>query len=218
MTLKKKVGLASFGLLSLVFSSSARAAVIQTADVLEFPNGPQTIGEARLTRNSGNVELALENLMLDTGTYTIWWLIFNDPSSCDGSCGLVDFEADVNGSGAFYAAGGFVDGIGNFPSIILAENTLPTGMDQVLRDNGGLLNSFTADIVPIVRFHGPIIPGLFTAQITQFNGGCDINDCFDVGIATFEGVSLADIPEPTTALGSLVFAFLGGHLLKRKQA
>ncbi len=201
--------------ISIFFCSTpAYGAVLQRSDVFSVENNlPIEEATATLERMEDSVEFSLSTT-LDSGAYTVWWIIFNNPEFCVDGCGVDDLEIEeVNGS-AFWATGGIVedDNVGVF-NAQLRENQLPMGEEQVLRGNG-LTNSFDAEINLIVRTHGSVIPDLAEQQITTFNGGCPPNECLDVQFAVFPAVSTS---ESSLELGLLALAGLGiASVIKRK--
>ncbi|MDJ0576633.1 MAG: hypothetical protein QNJ65_15880 [Xenococcaceae cyanobacterium MO_234.B1] len=202
------------GISILCCSSPAYGAVLQRSDVFSFDNSlPVENATATLERREDSVEFSL-NTTLDSGAYTVWWVIFNNPESCVGGCGVDDLGIlEVNAS-AFWATGAVVenDNLGSF-NAQLGENQLPTGEDQVLFGEG-LTDSFEAEIHLIARTHGEVIPGVVQQQITTFNGGCPPNTCEDVQFAVFPAVS---VPESSSKLGLLALGGLGiASVLKRK--
>ena len=202
------------GISILCCSSPAYGAVLQRSDVFSFDNSlPVEGATATLERREDSVEFSL-NTTLDSGAYTVWWVIFNNPELCANECGVDDLGIlEVNAS-AFWATGAVVenDNLGSF-NAQLGENQLPTGEDQVLFGEG-LTDSFEAEIHLIARTHGEVIPGVLQQQITTFNGGCPPNTCEDVQFAVFPAVS---VPESSSKLGLLALGGLGiASVLKRK--
>ena len=202
------------GISILFCSNPAYGAVLQRSDVFSFENNLSIENAtAILERREDSVEFSL-NTTLDSGAYTVWWIIFNNPEFCVDGCGADDLEIlEVNAS-AFWATGGIVgnDNLGSFNAQI-GENQLPSGEDRVLFGEG-LTDSFEAEIHLIARTHQEVIPELVQQQITTFNGGCPPNDCLDVQFAVFPAVST---PESSSALGLLALGGLGiASVLKRK--
>ena len=59
---------------------------------------PQTRGSSDLVRTVDNISMNIDTTDLPIGTYTVWWVIFNNPAGCsDGECGENDvLPANVN--------------------------------------------------------------------------------------------------------------------------
>ena len=163
----------------------------QTSPVSIFGTGePIEESLATLTRNPDGVEINLETT-LDEGTYTLWWVLFNDPEYCVDGCGGDDLGNPSVNASVIYAAGQVVDKAGTVSfSALLPEKYLPQGPDQV-RSGEGLLESFGAEIHAIIRTHGPEIPGLVNEQISTFDGGCPPNTCANVQSAVFTAASIS---------------------------
>ena len=52
--------------------------------------------------------------------------------------------------------------------------------------NGAFDDPAGADVICILRDHGPLLPGQQQVQFGGFNGGCEQYDCEDVQLALFE--------------------------------
>lgn len=157
----------------------------QTANIVDLETEAAVKGAAALTRtmNSATARIYTSELQ-KKAAYTIWWVIWNDPSECTGDCGGDDIE--IMGNSVFYA-GGFVtgtDGTANV-SVQVDGGDLADGIDVLIP--GGLFesNGFGAEIHLIIRSHGKILPGLADVQIGSFDGACDVNNCFDHQAAVF---------------------------------
>ncbi len=202
------------GISILCCSTPAYGAVLQRSEVFSFDNSLLVDdATATLERREDSVEFNF-NTTLDSGAYTVWWVIFNNPEFCVDGCDVGDLEISEVNASAFWATGGIVedDNVGIFTAQV-GENQLPTGEEQVLFGNG-LTDSFEAEIHLIARTHGDVIPDLVEQQITTFNGGCPPNDCQDVQFAVFQAVST---PEFSSTLGLLALGSLGiASVLKRK--
>ncbi len=151
---------------------SAKTNSKQTVDVFVFATG-EVIGTSTLHRSKNGLTINFKATGLAQGTYTLWWVIFNDPAACVGDCDdpdLFDAEAEVIG-----ATGGVVgpNGVGNF-SAHLKENDA-SGSINVLFDLpsfGGLHDAQSAEVLMVLRTHGPKIPGMVYEQTHTYNGGC----------------------------------------------
>lgn len=166
--------------------------VYQTANIHDFPGMTTDLGgAATLLRSRQAVDVRLATSGLDiNAAYTVWWIVFNNPSACTGGCGADDLGNPATAASAFYAAG-FVtgmDGTANL-SAHLSAGRLPQGIDVLL--GSGLMagNGHRAEIHLIIRSHGPIIPGRVDEQIGSFNGACDVNVCTDQQAVGFPAVS-----------------------------
>lgn len=135
---------------------------------------------AKLTRGDGVVWIRVNTKDLPPGTYTNWWIIFNNPDACaggPGGCAGTDFANPAVEGGVLFATGGVVNsnGIGHF-SAHLEE--LETRDDPNQR--GGVFAPLKAggaqdsEIHYVIKYHGPASwdPVIFEKQITTINGGC----------------------------------------------
>ena len=139
-------------------------------------------------RHGVDVRVAAGGLQMNT-SYSVWWVIFNNPSACSmGACGSKDFaNPDVRAS-VTYAAG-FVTGAGDTGNVTahLDAGVLPDGVDVQLGDGLSRGNGLRAEIHVILRTHGFTTPGFVDQQIGSFNGGCTPT-CGNVQAAVFPPV------------------------------
>jgi len=157
-----------------------------------FQTGNPTIlkpGGATLYRSSQGLEMRIATSgLLMNSSYTVWWVVFNNPSACVGGCGADDLSNPEVRASVLYAAG-FVTGLsdtGNVTAHLEAGN-LPSGLD--VEQGGGLEpgNGFRAEVHLVVRTHGLTNPGSVDQQIGSFNGGCNAT-CANVQSAVFPPV------------------------------
>ncbi len=159
----------------------------QTANIVDFHSGVMLKGAATLWRSKNSVIANVHTSQLRKKTaYSIWWVIWNDPSLCVGGCGEDDLE--IAGNGVFYA-GGFVtdtDGTANV-TLHLKAGALADGIDVLIDAGLDEDNGFDAEIHLVIRSHGKIIPGMADVQIGSFDGACDVNKCDDDQAVVFLG-------------------------------
>ncbi len=183
-TLKRSAILAGLAILGLSLSLPTRAddgagQTYQTASIFDFHTGEPRKGAATLWRSKNSVIANVHTSQLHRkAAYSIWWVVWNEPSLCVGGCGEDDLG--IAGNGVFYA-GGFVtgtDGTAN-TTLSLRAGAPADGVEVLL--GGGLEedNGFGAEMHLVIRSHGRIIPGMADVQIGSFNGACDINECVD---------------------------------------
>ena len=149
----------------------------QTANVVDFSTGVPVAGTLTRTQQSATARIYTTGLR-KKAAYTIWWVVWNDPSACAGGCGEDDLG--IAGNSVFYA-GGFVtgkDGTVNV-SVHVEAGDLADGIDVLIP--GGLHpgNGFGAEMHLIIRSHVEIIEGMADVQVGTFFGACDINTCTD---------------------------------------
>ena len=215
--LKRLISTAIFGFIAA--ANSAQAAVIQTTKLSEISTLEVVENsQATLIRRENEIEMNLDSENLPAGVYTVWWIIFNEPSFCVEGCGGDDFARPEVNASALWAAEGFVDdsGLGSFAAQ-LEENYLPANPVQLLF-GPGLLDSFQAEIQPIIRWHGPPNPLLLEEQLTTFNGGCTtvptdgLFPCENRQVAVFEA---AAVPESSPIIGLIALGILEIALRRR---
>jgi hypothetical protein len=146
------VALALVGLLSVVLIGRAGAATQTTSPVATFAGA--TVGTSTLTRTGSGISFSLSTTGLQAGhAVTVWWMVFNP----DGSVSVQ------------YAAGHVVDegGAAEFGGS-LREGDL----DGVINGGPGLLDAQGANVVLVVRDHGPADPDRVNEQIHTF-GVCN---------------------------------------------
>jgi hypothetical protein len=146
------VALALVGLLSVVVVSRAGAATQTTSPVATFAGAP--VGTSTLTRTGSGIAFSLSTAGLQAGhAVTVWWMVFNP----DGSLSVQ------------YAAGHVIDegGAAEFGGHLRVGDT-----DGVINGGPGLLDALGADVVLVVRDHGPADPGRVDEQIHTF-GACN---------------------------------------------
>jgi glucose/arabinose dehydrogenase len=155
------VALVLVGLLSVVLVSRAGAATQTTSPVTTFAGA--TVGTSTLTRTDGGIAFSLQTTGLAAGhAMTIWWMVFNP----NGSVSVQ------------YAAGHVIDegGTAEFGGYLKVGDT-----DGVINNGPGLLDALGANVVLVVRDHGPKDPGRVDEQIHSF-GACNPT-CTDLQIS-----------------------------------
>ena len=155
------VALALIGLLSVVLVSRAGAATQTTSPVATFAGA--TVGTSTLTRTGSGISFSLSTTGLQAGhAVTIWWMLFNP----NGSVSVQ------------YAAGHVIDegGAAEFGGA-LQEGDL----EGVINGGPGLLDAAGANVVLVVRDHGPARPDIVEQQIHTF-GACNPT-CTDLQVS-----------------------------------
>jgi hypothetical protein len=148
------------------------------------------MGSATLNRHGNGVTLNVKTTGLEEGaTYTIWWVIFNNPGACPDDCSEADLLIPEVQATVLFAAGHVVgnNGKGNFSSHLKEGDTsgLQSELPSFPGDAYGLVDASSAEIHIVVRSHGQPIPGLVHEQIRTFGGGCAINVCLNEQFALF---------------------------------
>jgi hypothetical protein len=153
----------------------------QTVNMVQFGVGTPVGGAATLYRYKQRLEARVATSGLnENSAYTVWWVIFNNPSACVGGCGGDDLHRPGVNAAVFYAAGfvtagdgvGTEDGTGNVSAWVNA-GALPHGVDIDVPGQLEPGNGYGAEVHIVVRTHGTINPGMVHQQIGSFNGGCN---------------------------------------------
>jgi glucose/arabinose dehydrogenase len=155
------VALALVGLLSVVLIGRAGAATQTTSPVATFAGA--TLGTSTLTRTASGIAFSLSTSGLQAGhAVTIWWMVFNP----DGPLSVQ------------YAAGHVIDDsdVAEFGGALQEGDT-----DGVINGGPGLLDAQAANVVLVVRDHGPADPGRVNQQVHTF-GLCNPT-CTDLAMS-----------------------------------
>jgi hypothetical protein len=158
---KLLVALALVGLLSAIPLSRAGAATKTTSPVTTFAGA--VVGTSTLVRADSGISFSLQTTGLPAGhAVTIWWMVFNP----DGSVSVQ------------YAAGHVIDegGGAEFGGYLQEGDT-----DGVINNGPGLLDATGANVILVVRDHGPAKPAIVEQQIHTF-GACNPT-CTDLQIS-----------------------------------
>jgi hypothetical protein len=168
-------------LLLLAVPAQANSADRSTSPVYWFDeDGAPTneiAGDSRLVRTDSGMSFNLRTTGLEPGhTYTVWWVVFNDPDLCtDDMCGMEDLlmvNPDAAAAGVVGYAAGHVagnSGRGNFGAHLSVGDSEPF-LEAIEHD--GLTAPRDAEVHLIVRSHGPLVPEWMPRQIHSFEGGC----------------------------------------------
>lgn len=175
-----------------------------SAEIIDGVNGG-VVGISTLHRNANGITLNFKCTGLMPGhAYTIWWVVWNSPENCAAypePCDEPDFENAEAVQVEVLAATGHVvgaNGIGNF-SAHLKENDSNGTVNPLfgLPEFGGLHNAESAEIHPVLRSHGPAIPGMVNEQISTYEGGCT---------DPFAFLPFSEIPDEEGECGDIYFA------------
>lgn len=173
----------------------AHAVGPQSSQPFYFVDPPHALGDpveganARLVRGPTGVSAEVRTRDLDPGAYTVWWIVWNDPSVCADGCG----EDDLGAAGNFvgFATGGIVGAsrVGGFGARLgVGEEGVP-GETLLISNNGeGLTNPAGAEVHLIIHYHGPVVPDAMPAQVRTFAGGCTPSSTGGLGDGTFDCV------------------------------
>jgi len=181
------VGFVAYG---LAVVDAAEPRTYQTKNMFQAGNpGILKPGGATLYRSSQGLEMRIATSGLNmNSSYSVWWVVFNNPSACVGGCGADDLGNPAVRASVLYAAG-FVTGLSDTGNVTahLESGNLPSGLDVDLGNGLEPGNGFRAEVHLVVRSHGTTLPGIVDQQIGSFNGGCNVT-CANVQAAIFPPV------------------------------
>lgn len=140
---------------------------------------PEPVGSSTLVRNDRGVSAALKTTGLTPGhVVTLWAVVFNHPDGCEAGipgvaqCGPSDAQAGRGGASPNHLAGGIVenDGTAGFGGHLREGDTSHAlgDPDHAL----GLVEPREAEVILVLKDHGPKIPRLLSDQLHTFAGGC----------------------------------------------
>ena len=179
---------------AFAFADGDNPRTYQTVNMFMFGN-PSVLkpGGATLFRGKQRVEMRVATSGLNmNSSYTVWWVVFNNPAGCIGGCGLKDLSNPAARPSVLYAAG-FVTGLGDSGNVTahLDAGAPPKGVDVELGNGLEPGDGLAAEIHLVVRTHGVTTPGVVAQQIGSFNGGCSPS-CSNVQAAMFPAVADRD--------------------------
>ncbi len=140
-------------------------------------------GKATLRRKNNRVILNLRTSGLEpNAAYTVWYVVFNNPEYCTGTCGSDDLSNPDVAASLLWGAGQISDykGRARFGTELYVG-----GAPGEIVSGPGLLDADKAEIHAVLRTHGPLIPNQAYAQLTTLGGGCEINTCINQQFAIF---------------------------------
>ena len=171
-----------------VSAASMTATTVSTVPLTDRTNGA-IVGEgstSTIIREPGGVTINVHT-NIEPGAYTVWLVVFNDPTRCTNAGPSNCLPPPAGGpdipDSLIYGTGQVVpsSGIGNFAVRLAVGDT-----DNVIRgrEQLGLTDAMGAEIYVVLRTHGPVLPDALEAQITTFEGACDVAECEDLQAAT----------------------------------
>ena len=178
------IGIVGAGIAGLAygFGGNAQAGNSQTSAIWSWPPPATddtliTGASSEIRRNKNGVNYVVNTSEMEPGAYTMWFVVFNDTDSCEGPCDAGDLMGGRGNSAAFWDGGRVVgpNGSANFAGFV-TEGYLPSGPDQILKDNtggAGMIDAETAEVHMVIRSHGPALTGSdLQVQLDTFNGAC----------------------------------------------
>ena len=169
-------GVMAFGLFSLSADQKSPVEVFMPAGAVGdvpgdllipgesiFPASDEAYG--RLKRQKDRLEVEIKTDGLPAGTYTVWWVAFNDPSKCtDGLCDMMDlFTNPAVKPAVFFATGAIVEdeggGLGSacFRDVHFVGEYRGAPIQNDVMGPNNELDPMNAEIHMIIKYHGPPI-------------------------------------------------------------
>lgn len=170
------LGIAAMTPITLGASAAPATAVAEhsTSPVFTMPPAPSAVGSSTLVRTDNGISATLQTTGLEPGhVVTLWWVVFNDPDGCEAGipglsqCGPGDAHAGRGGVSLNHAAGHVVD-----DSIAEYGTHLRVGDTSRSLSGPGLVNPRGAEVILVLKSHGPKLPRLVKDQTHTFGGGC----------------------------------------------
>ena len=175
--------LTAYGSVGARGNAQARTGTVPVMDLFDHNDvpimNPKERGTSDLVRNFNGWMVNIDTADLPVGAYSIWALIFNEPSMCtDGVCGLDDLLPPPGTvaaeTSALWVTGGIVgpDRQAHFSGSV---GIGAEGAPGMLLWGGGVTNPFGAEVHFEVRYHGPAAwddLDLLMQQLTNVGGNC----------------------------------------------
>ena len=149
-------------------------------------------GVSTIERTADSVTTTFESTGMEPGTWSQWTIFYNHPENCKhpmfgpggkqiSACSWSDRKSEGVERKPGYASGLVVDagGVGKFSSTRKMNDdsypgTPPPGMPAKFPLCCPVLtNPLGAEVHVLMRYHGPVVPGLVEAQIGSWGGGCN---------------------------------------------
>lgn len=161
-----------------------------------FSGSPEIVGSSTLVRTDSGMSATVGTTGLTPGdVVTLWWVVFNNPNACVAGlpgvsrCGPPD-EGTAAAQPSILAATG---------RIVARSGTARYGASLRVGDTAGalfgpgLLDVHGAEVILVLRSHGPKIPALLSEMLHTFGAGCQEappgtgtpgpNDCAEVQVS-----------------------------------
>jgi len=157
--------------------------------VVAFADPGTPVGTSTLKRHDDDVSMTFRAYETEPReTFTIWWVVFNNPDACIGPCGDDDIFIDGDSAGGLneaqieaadivvaYATGKVATPRGRATfTAALDENEAPGTREIIVGDDVTLKDASVAEIHLVARSHGPVIAGKVDEQIGSYAGGCEV--------------------------------------------
>lgn len=142
------------------------------------PPSPAVVGSSQLVRTDRGVAATLDTSGLPPGhAVTLWMIVANEPGDCEegipglSQCGPMDHVAG-RGDISVHQAGGRIaaeDGTAHYGTHLRVGDT----SRALFAGDPGLVDPRGAEVILILKTHGPKIPRLTSEMLSTFAAGCE---------------------------------------------
>ncbi len=181
--MKTRILSAVLALGALLLPAAAAAASVSESPMEIHPADPRPPAggaDSWLYRNADGIAVLIQTNGLDEASYTVWWLVFNNPGFCASApCSAADLPGNGGDprvqASVLFATGNFVtrNGKARFGAGLAVGDTSKALFGP------GLLSPMGAEVQVQVRSHGPIDPETAHLQFSTASGGCPPGGCKD---------------------------------------
>jgi hypothetical protein len=134
-----------------------------------------------LRRDPVSTTFEVQTVVTPGDVYTAWICGWNDPSECqfggaeaegNNLCGVDDL--DTPSAFCQHAGGAVATSTGE----LTIRGFDYDGAEVLFSPSGnGLINPMGAEIQIVIRTHGQALPDLLAEQLSEYEGGCEVNAC-----------------------------------------
>ena len=168
------------GLVLMPVPARSAPTQLSTSPVFTIPTAedpPRVVGFSKLRRTDDGISIGVKTSDLKPGdVVTMWVIVANDPDDCEvgfpglSQCGPADHIAGRGQMSVHHGAGRIVarDGTKNFAAHLRVGDT----SRALFEGEPGLIDPRGAEVIAVLKTHGPRIPGLVFDQLRTFAGGC----------------------------------------------
>jgi hypothetical protein len=141
------------------------------------PFPPSVAGSSTVTRTDHGVSITFESSGLTPGhVVTLWLIVANDPQACEAGipglsrCGPGDH---LEGRGELSVHHGTGRVVGDDGTVAIGAHLRHGDTSRALFEGEpGLIDPRGAEVILVLKTHGPRIPGAVADQFRTFAGGC----------------------------------------------
>jgi len=178
--LRARIGaLAGLAALAVVAGPAHAGAGHSTSPVFTIPPPapPSVVGSSTLVRTDNGLSATVDTSGLKPGdVVTLWWIVANSPEECQAGlpglsrCGPADHVAGRGDMSVHHAAGRIAaeDGTASYGAHLRVGDV----SRALFEGEPGLVDPRGAEVILVLKTHGPKIPALTAEMLRTFAGGC----------------------------------------------